>query len=96
MKHNNNLFDPEESLFGGDPRNRFQRLRSAVKAFLREQFEADDTAADVVAAARLLRLLLDRKIGDNDGGPAANSPSVLEMMVDTVVVSTVGREMFRA
>lgn len=84
-----NLFDPDPkaSLFGGDPRDRYQRLRSAVKAFLTED---DDDACR--AAARLLKFILDRKIG-NGYPPASQSPSAVEMLVDGVLWSTLGRHL---
>lgn len=90
-----NLFepDPKESLFGGDPRDRFQMLRSAVQVFLNKQTDSGDhQSPEIVAAARLLRLLLDRKIG-NGYPPASQSPAVVEMLVDGVLWNTLGRHL---
>ena len=77
---------------GGDPRTRFEMLRSAVQAFLNNETETDRQTPEIMATLRLLRLLLDRKIGDGYP-PAANSPAVLEMLVDGVLWNTLGRHL---
>lgn len=76
---------------GGDPRTRFEMLRSAVQVFLnKETEEGDHQSPEIVAAARLLRLVLDRKIG-NGYPPASQSPVIVEMLVDSVLWHTLGR-----
>lgn len=95
MTKQRNLFehDPEESLFGGDPRDRFQRLRGAVMAYFRASSEepshGNKNAEACDAIARLLLLYLDKKGGT--GGPSANSPSVMEVLVNNVIKAVTGR-----
>ncbi len=94
-----NLFEqiPEESLFG-DPRDRFERLRGAVMAYRREERRAMARPAGEPASpeetcdalANLLLLFLDRQIGDNKHGPACNSQSVVELLVDRVIKAITG------
>lgn len=86
-----NLFETpaEESLFSGgdDP---MRRLRQAVKAFLRHHEHGDQRQPqDVVAAARLLHVLVDRHLGD--GPMTSKSEAVLEVRLDAVVLAITGR-----
>lgn len=100
-----NLFEPvpEESLFG-DPRDKFERLRSAVMAFRRERVfqprpspwlstEPAPPAEVCDAVADLLLLFLDRKIGDGKNGPACNSQAVVEVVVGRVIKAITGRHL---
>ncbi len=96
-----NLFevDPGESLFG-DPRTDFERLRSAVMAYRHSRGDVRPLARPAGhpaspeetcdAVAGLLLVFLDRQIGDGKNGPACNSPSLVELIVDRVIKAITG------
>lgn len=97
-----NLFDTalEESLFGGDPRDLFERLGSAVSAFEREyqtrgepwpSKSVPNVKRAVYASARLLRLLCGR-VKDADDKPLSTSLAV-ESALYTVIYTIIGRHL---
>lgn len=86
-----NLGDPE--LARADRRDRFELLSGAVQAFLNAETEnSDHKSQEIISAARLLRLLLDRKL-TRGYLLASQSPSVVEYLVDSVLWHTLGRHL---
>jgi len=92
-----NLFDNDDSLFGsaddlfGGGDAALKRLRSAIKAFVHQSDWSGTQPRDIVAAARLLQFLINKKLEPNS--LAARSASALECAIEGVIYNVTGKHL---
>jgi len=83
-----NLFDSDESLFGGGDAA-VRRLQQSVQSFLHGAMWAGNRDRDVVAAAKFLDFLITRSLKPR----TSHADAELEVAVDSVIRSVTGKHL---